>query len=392
MKKLVALALLTSFAAFTFLGCSNNAPAPSPSAAQATVEPTQEPADTASEATTEIPAATSAENAVAPAAATAGGFTGYSVETTISSSKPATADAPGQIQVDSYIVYTTIGADGKIQQTGIDSAQTRIPFDAKGQIPADFDLKQAPQTKVELGANYGLTKASAIGKEWFEQAQAFADYTVGKTPAEVDAIQTKVVDDHHQNVADTPDLTSSVTIDIGAFKRGVAEAANNKLLGDALPEGSKTGMGVVTSVAKSKAATADAAGLAQVDSVIAVVSVGADGKIAQLKFDNAQTKVEFNADGTIKTDLAAPVMSKQQLGDNYGLIKASKIGKEWYQQADAFAQYCIGKTIDEVKGIQTKSVDESHPNVPDVPELTSSVTITVQDYIAALEKAISNAK
>ena len=40
----------------------------------------------------------------------------------------------------------------------------------------------------------------------------------------------------------------------------------------------------------------------------------------------------------------------------------------------------------EIKALKVKQRDATHPAVPDVPELTSSVTITVQDYIAAVEK------
>jgi hypothetical protein len=39
------------------------------------------------------------------------------------------------------------------------------------------------------------------------------------------------------------------------------------------------------------------------------------------------------------------------LGDGYGMRSASKIGKEWNEQANAFAAYVIGKTVDEVKAL-----------------------------------------
>ena len=32
----------------------------------------------------------------------------------------------------------------------------------------------------------------------------------------------------------------------------------------------------------------------------------------------------------------------------------SGIGKEWNEQANAFAEYIVGKTVDEVKGIAVK--------------------------------------
>jgi len=42
--------------------------------------------------------------------------------------------------------------------------------------------------------------------------------------------------------------------------------------------------------------------------------------------------------------------------------------------------------------MKTKERDASHPAVPDEPELVSSVTITVQDYIASVAEAFANRK
>ncbi len=50
-----------------------------------------------------------------------------------------------------------------------------------------------------------------------------------------------------------------------------------------------------------------------------------------------------------------------------------------------------GKTVDEIKSMDVKVRDASHTDVPDVPELTSSVTIDVGGYIAAVEEAYRNA-
>ncbi|MGM0651630.1 MAG: hypothetical protein ACQES4_02460 [Bacillota bacterium] len=39
-----------------------------------------------------------------------------------------------------------------------------------------------------------------------------------------------------------------------------------------------------------------------------------------------------------------------------------------------------------------KVVDEAYQHVPDVPELTTSVTITVESYLAAVAEAYENAR
>jgi hypothetical protein len=154
-----------------------------------------------------------------------------------------------------------------------------------------------------------------------------------------------------------------------------------------------TGLGIVTSISSSKAGTADAGPTAQVDSTIAAVSFDAGGKITKCSLDVAQTQVAFNTDGSIASDVTAAIQSKQEKQGAYGMASASSIGKEWYQQADAFADYCIGKTVDQVKGVKvTENPDEPGSSVPDVPELTSSVTISVSSFIQAIDKAHTNAR
>jgi hypothetical protein len=147
----------------------------------------------------------------------------------------------------------------------------------------------------------------------------------------------------------------------------------------------KTGLAVNTSLAKS-ANAGDADGLAQIDSTIVAVLVGQDGKILDCKLDAAQTKVNFSKEGKLVTDVATAFKSKQELGTEYGMLKASGIGKEWNEQADAFAAYVVGKTIDEVKGI---ALNEGAPADAD---LAASVTVHITDYIATLEKAVANAQ
>lgn len=153
------------------------------------------------------------------------------------------------------------------------------------------------------------------------------------------------------------------------------------------------GLGISTSIGSSKAATAEKNGTAQVDSTICFVVLGEDGKIKAVKFDVAQTKVAINAKGEITADLAAEIKSKVELGADYGMQKASKLEKgEWFQQAAAFEEYCVGKTPEEVLGMKTKVKDDHHQNVPDVEDVKTTVTMDVGAFLKALDKAVKNAK
>jgi len=154
----------------------------------------------------------------------------------------------------------------------------------------------------------------------------------------------------------------------------------------------KTGLGVITTIKNSTDATDEKDGTVQVDTTMAAVSVDEKGVIVSVTLDVAQTKVPFDKAGTIKADKTAEVPTKKDLGDKYGMKVASKIGKDWHEQAKAFEDWCVGKTLDQVMGLSVVQRDESHPAVPNDPALTSSVTITVDAYQQAISEAIKNAK
>jgi hypothetical protein len=151
-------------------------------------------------------------------------------------------------------------------------------------------------------------------------------------------------------------------------------------------EAVKTGLAVISSISKSVDA-GEEDGLAEVDSTVAAVIVDKDGKILNCRIDAAQTKINFTTAGKLTTPLDTVFKSKQELGAEYGLGEASGIKKEWNEQADAFAKYVTGKTAAEVKGIAVTA-----EGVAADKDLSSSVTIHIGDFIAVVDKAVSNAK
>ena len=153
----------------------------------------------------------------------------------------------------------------------------------------------------------------------------------------------------------------------------------------------KTGIGVVNSIAKSKDVTADAPGLAQVDTIMAAVTIDGSGKILNVNIDATQTKVNFDATGKITTDLTAALQTKKELGSAYGMKKASGLGRDWHEEIADLEKWMVGKTADQVASMKVKEV-EGKPGVPDETDLTSKVTIAVPDFLLAVDKAIKNAK
>ncbi|MBR2002215.1 MAG: hypothetical protein IJ994_07905 [Firmicutes bacterium] len=80
-------------------------------------------------------------------------------------------------------------------------------------------------------------------------------------------------------------------------------------------------------------------------------------------------------------------VSKNQLGEAYGMKKASSIGKEWDEQARGFADYVKGMTLDQVLGID---LDDNGKAVD--PGLLSSATIDLREFVQGVEEAVRQVK
>ena len=371
-KKIVAVFLVLSLAAVLFVGCGG------------------------AKADKKNPG--NNNNDVVPPNAAAGKL-GLGIVNSIAKSKdyiPAEGDQPEVLatgQVDTIMAAVLFDADGKILKVDIDNAQTVVKFDADMKVTNRDDILK---TKVEKGEEYGMKKASSIGKEWYEQIDELEKWMVGKTVAEVKALKTKARDDSHPAVPDVPELTSLVTISVEDYIAAVEKAWNNAV---DVENADKLGLGQEISIAKSKdyAPTEgdkpEVLPTAQVDTIIAAIAfTAADGKVAGVIIDTAQIVVNFDKDGKVTSDRNAPLKTKVEKGNDYGMHKVSSIGKEWYEQIAELEKWMVGKTVAEITGMKVKERDESHPAVPDVPELTSSVTINVGDYLAVVAEALQKAK
>lgn len=302
--------------------------------------------------------------------------TGLAVITETAKSTDA-GDADGVAQSNSVVVGVTVDDAGKIVKCSIDTAQTKIAFSKDGKIVTPLDTIFA--AKQELGANYGMAKASTLGKEWNEQATALSNYVIGKTVDEIKGIAVTA-----DGVPTDADLAASVTIKIPGYIAAIEKAvANAQDLGASAED--TLGLGVITNIAKSKDA-GDADGMTQAYTYYTAATFNAEGAITSNIVDASQTNVTFNKEGIITSDIKATYQTKQELGDAYGMKKASAIGKEWNEQANAFAEYVLGKTVAEVKGIALTE------GVPSDADLSASVTVHITDLIANVERAFNFAK
>ncbi len=170
--------------------------------------------------------------------------------------------------------------------------------------------------------------------------------------------------------------------------------AVTSLTGCAAPKTYKFGTGSYTTVSAKPAVAAstgvDAAdGQVQVTTVYAAVLLDDAGKIVYVDIDEAQNKGTFDATGAVVKAEAAP--TKTEKGDDYGMKGNSEIGKEWFEQMAALEAYFVGKTLDEIKAIETYEKDAYNKAVPAGEDLKTSVSISIEGYVAAVEKAVANA-
>ena len=150
----------------------------------------------------------------------------------------------------------------------------------------------------------------------------------------------------------------------------------------------KTGLYINTSIADSKAATADADGVAKYDVLMAAVLVDDKGVIQDCIIDGVSASINFNAAGEITTKLETVPVTKNELGDAYGMRKASSIGAEWNEQAAAIAKFTVGKTVEE---FENGAISETG-KVPEGTDLASSATMYMSSYVNAVKMAVANAK
>ena len=275
---------------------------------------------------------------------------------------------------DVTIAAVTVDANGVIADCVIDSIGTEVAFDAAGAVTSD--LTAAIPTKTELGDDYNMVAYGGAVAEWYQQADALAQFAIGKT---VEELKSGAIDETGKAPAGT-DLATTATIYLGGYVSAIeAAVANAQNLG--AQAGDELKLTVVSDISGSKSADAENAGLAQLYTSVAALTMNGD-VITSCLLDAVQAKVEFDTTGTITTDLTAAIQTKNELGENYGMVAWGGAIAEWNEQAASFAAYITGKTPADVAGI---AVDEK--TAPTEADLVSSVTIKIGTFQELIAKA-----
>lgn len=261
--------------------------------------------------------------------------------------------------------------DGRIVQVVVDELQGKITTADNGAVTVAEDLRSKRQ---KTDAEYPLSSVSSIGKSWVEQADAFGSYLMGMTAEEVSKLETDM--DGYPKDAD---LLSGCTIKVDGYREAVAAAcAQAKALGAA--QGDSLALGMETADASTALqATADKDARAQLDVTAAALTVNASGRVTSAVCDMAEPSLTVDEKGMVSGD--GEVKSKNLLGDDYGMRKASALGKEWYEHSDGFAGYLKGKTAQDIEQIPDDGTDA---------DLASLCTIDITDLQKAALRALDS--
>lgn len=277
------------------------------------------------------------------------------------------SDAKAQYSV---VLVTVLLEDDVVKAINIDEAQNSATVNAEGVATVPTETP----TKDEKKDAYNMRKASPIQKEWFEQIDALEAFLVGK---KVDEVKGYKLDSDGVIEAD---VKSSVTIQLNDIMATVVKAIDVAEKVEGAPV--KIGASSATTV-KDTPVTADKAGKLAFDTNFSAVVLDKDGKVLHAYVDVMQNEVAYDAEGVLSA--ATKRDSKEIRKEDYGMLKASPIKKEWYEQATAYEAFLVGKTAADIKGV---ALEDGKPT----GDLASSVTIIVtglQDSVLkSIEKAV----
>ena len=148
----------------------------------------------------------------------------------------------------------------------------------------------------------------------------------------------------------------------------------------------KTGLGMVISLEGSQGATENAPAAVHSEITVCAANFDDKGKILDVVFDVAEPGVEFDEAGALATDIGKPVMTKRQMGDNYGMKAYGGAKYEWYEQAAAVAGFAVNKTAAQLREGAVNEAGKAKD-----ADLASVATIYIGSYVSAIEKAVQNA-
>lgn len=313
--------------------------------------------------------------------------TGLSVAVDRDSSQ-SSGEAGSSVQYDLVLAAVTVDEAGVITDCVLDGIRTGLEVDQTGAITSD--LAQPLQTRTE----------QTDSDDWKTQASSLAEQAVGKTVEDLRgwaAEQEKATPDasktqHTQDPESSDDQTAAQPDGItepepteAVFQLDAGVTAIEQAVRNATHLGASEEDTLVLAAVGNWDSDTDAAneteGMAQLNVTMTAVTKR-DGVITSCVLDGIQTAVQFDQTGKVTTDLHAELLTKNELGEAYGMKESAGSAYEWNEQAAFFADYVTGKTAQEVGDI---ALAES--GAPAGEDLASTVTIKVGAFRDLIERA-----
>ena len=230
-----------------------------------------------------------------------------------------------------------VDADGKIVAARFDSVEASLAL-----TDGDITPVNRLTTKVEKGDSYTGMKAGS----WQAQAKAFEDFLVGKTAADVAALDTSKENVQAGTLVAGCTMTSSTPV----FQSLVAKAfAYERKVSFSTAEAVTLGFAIDAklsgSVEDGVKVAADFAAVAFAGETVVASMI--DSNEASYTYDAEEEKFVASYKGT-----------KNEQGDAYDSYSPMKSGR-WYAQAQAFANTAVGKTAAELANLSTDKIEGS---------------------------------
>ena len=229
-------------------------------------------------------------------------------------------------------------------------------------------------------------------KEWYEQAAAFEAYVVGKTVAELEALELQEVGGHWISTDDAL-LNAGCTIQIGDFIDAVVKACKDEYAVSFKTAGTIE-LGIAANNTDNGSTGDDFEATVKMNIDFAA-TVLVDGKIVATLNDAAQPEV-YVEDGavisaTVGKGAEAGLQTKRELKELYGMAgkvdnNGDGIKLEWYLQSKAFSEYVVGLTPEQVANLETALVNGHYISTDDAL-LNAGCTIQITGIQAVVAEA-----
>ncbi len=297
-----------------------------------------------------------------------------------------------QAAYDAVCAVVVTDSEGRIVECRIDDAQNKMNTDA-------IESSKEFRSKKELEFDYNMVKYSEAQYEWFEQVAAFEKYVVGKTAEEVSAIETRVrtADEPHPGyvVAADETLFAQCSIQITEFKEAVVKAcSDSKAQTFTSTDGSfSLGLKLESTAEETTAPTDEKDGTIKMYVDFGAAVVDKNGVILACLTDAIQPA--FTVDSDLEITSSSYKGTKKELEYDYNMVKYSEAEYEWFEQAKAFEDYCVGKTGEEVASLPTRVRTDAEPHpgyvVTTDETLFAQCSIQITSFKSVISKAAENA-